>query len=514
MLTYPSVLARTVRLYADRPAILDLQGTSSWQQFCDRVGRAAGVLLSLGVERGQRYGLICRNGFRSAELICAGYWIGAVPVPINYRLAPPEIGFILDNAECEILILDNHFADLASTSELSPWFHRILLVAETATKSDRPEYDDLLRRASSAEMCECAEEDDAILLYTGGTTGRPKGVPLSHKNVVSNALQLGFELGPRSDDVYLHVAPMFHSADLLATPFILTGAAHVFLPKFSGKSVLEAIQRWRVTVTLMTPTMLIMTMQEPEIDHYDLSSLRQLIYGSSPMAVEWITRIVARFRDVEIVQAYGLTETSPILTLLHAVEHEQAVSTGKHDVLRSVGRQMPAVEMKIVDDQGRDLAVGEPGEVVVRGPNVVNRYLKRPEETKAAFRGGWFYTGDIARMDETGYLYLLDRKKDLIITGGEIVFSSEVEAVLYQNPKIHECAVIGVPDETYGESLLAAVVPTTGASLTEDELIAHCRGKIGGYKIPRRYVFLDHLPKSAMDKILKTELRRAYSGKA
>jgi len=510
MLTLGSTLARTVRLYGDRPAVFDGHDALTWRQFADRIARAAGVLLSLGVERGHRYGLICRNGLQNAELIQAGYWMGAVPVPVNYRLAPPEIAYVLDDAACGLVIVEDVFTDVIGASELQPRADKILLAAAEAGGSNRPHYEELRTQAEPARMHESAEGDDAILLYTGGTTGRPKGVPLSHKNIVSNALQLGCELGPRGDDVYLHVAPMFHSADLLATPFFITGAAHVYLPKFSGEAVLGAIQSFGVSVALMTPSMLIMTMQEPDFARYDISSLRQLIYGSSPMAAEWIVKMLDRFPGVEMVQSYGLTETSPILTVLSMAEHEQAVASDRLDILRSVGRPMPGVDMKIVDDEGAELPVGDAGEVVVRGPNVADRYLNRPEETEAAFRGGWFFTGDIGRLDDRGYLYLLDRKKDLIITGGEMVFSSEVEAVLYQNPKVHECAVIGVPDETYGEALLAAVVPAPGESPTEEELIAHCRGKIGGYKIPRRYVFLDHLPKSAIDKVLKTELRQTY----
>ncbi len=193
-------------------------------------------------------------------------------------------------------------------------------------------------------------------------------------------------------------------------------------------------------------------------------------------------------------------------------EHRRAIETGEHELLRSAGRPVPGVELRIANETGQDVPADGAGEVVVRGPNVTRGYLKRPEATETAFRAGWFHTGDIGRIDDRGYLYLLDRKKDLIITGGEIVYSSEVEAVLYQNPKVHECAVIGVPDETYGEALLAAVVPAPGQTLSDEELIAHCRDSIGGYKIPRRYVFLEELPKSAMDKILKTELRRQYGG--
>lgn len=513
MLTLTSALARTVRLYGDRAAVLDHEGRLTWSEFAQRVARAGSALRSLGVGRGKRYGIIARNSFRQAELIHAGYWIGAVPVPVNYRLAPPEIVYALENAECKLLILEGLFGELLASSDLDSWSGEVLLVGSAKIGADLSRYDTLLDQVEPAAMCDCAEQEDALLIYTGGTTGRAKGVRLSHRNIVSNALQLGFELGPRGDDVYLHVAPMFHSADLLATPYAMAGAAQVFLPKFSGRGVLEAIQHYGVTVSMMTPTMLILTMREPDIETYDLSSLRQLIYGSSPMAAEWIEKMLQSFQGVELIQGYGLTETSPILTLLHMADHKRAIETGEHELLRSAGRPVPGVELRIVDEAGEEVLAGGAGEVVVRGPNVTKGYLKRPEATEAAFRAGWFHTGDIGRLDDQGYLYLLDRKKDLIITGGEMVFSSEVEAVLYQNPKVHECAVIGVPDETYGEALFAAVVPAPGQTLNDEELIAHCRDKIGGYKIPRRYVFLEELPKSAMDKILKTELRRRYGGR-
>ena len=514
MLTLTSTIQRTVRLYGDRIAILDSERHFTWGQFTERVARAATVLRSLGVESGGRYGIICRNNFRNAELIHAGYWMGAVPVPINYRLAPLEIAYILDNAACELLVVEDVFVELTKANELSPWLDRVLLVSSSKVDVSWPQYEALLEQAKRAAAHSSAEEDDALLLYTAGTTGRAKGVRLSHRNIIANALQLGFELGVRSEDVYLHIAPMFHSADLLATAYTLKGAAHAFLPKFSPPRVLEAVQTFGVTSTMMTPTMVIMTIQEQDLEAYDLSSLRQLIYGSSPMAAEWIKKMLERLQGVEIVQAYGLTETSPILTLLHIAEHMEAIESGQHAILKSAGRSIPAVDMKLVDTDDQEVVLGQPGEVIVRGPNVTKGYLKRPDATEVAFRGGWFYTGDIGRMDERGYLYLLDRKKDMIITGGEIVFSSEVEAVLYQHPGVHECAVISVPDETYGESLLAAVVPVPGQTLSDQELIVHCRGKIGGYKIPRRYVFLEALPKSAMDKVLKTELRQIYGDRA
>ena len=514
MLTLTSMIKRTLRLHGERMAVLDSESSFTWRQFTDRVVRAASALQTLGVSPGERFAILCRNGFRNAELMQAGYWLGAVPVPINYRLAPPEIAYILDDAECKLVAVEDVFSETMNSESLAPWTDKVLLVSPETSNSTWPQYQVLLSKAEPIPAYDAAEDDDAIIIYTGGTTGRPKGVRLSHRNIVSNALQLACEMQPRGDDVFLHVAPMFHSAEFLSNPFVLSGAAHVYLPKFSGRALLEAIQNFGVTCTLLTPTMIIMTLQEKAFDQYDIFSLRQIMYGSSPMAAEWIRRAMARINNVEFIQSYGLTETAPILTTLSMADHEQAIESGSNELLHSVGRQLVGVDIKLVDEQGNEVAIGEPGEVVVRGPNIAKGYLKRPEADAEAFRDGWFYSGDIARIDERGYLYLLDRKKDMIISGGELVFSLEVESVLYQHPKVQECAVVGVPDETYGEALLAAIVLAPGETVSDEELISFCCGKIGGYKIPRRYVFLDELPKSAMNKVLKLELRQRYGGEA
>ena len=510
MLTMVSAIERARRLYARRPAIVDDEGIFTWTAFTDRTMRAAGALGSLGVKPGDRYAILSRNTFRHAELIHAGYWMGAVPVPVNFRLAAPEIRYILEDAECRILAVDEALIELATAPELAPWREGIVHVGAGSADVAWPQYEALLAAASPAPAHPSGEDDDAILLYTGGTTGRAKGVPLSHRNVYSNGQQCAIALGMRGDDVFIHAAPMFHSADLLGTGFTLLGAAHVYLPQFTPAAMLSALQRHRVSFAFMAPTMIIMTLQDEQFEDYDLSALRQIFYGSSPMAVEWIRRAMERFQNAELQQGYGLTETSPILTTLDADEHHAAIESGDFERLKAVGRPVTGVDMLIVDDHDDPLPPGEPGEVVVRGPNVTKGYLNRPDETEEAFRGGWFHTGDIGRMDEDGFMYLLDRKKDMVITGGENVYTSEVEAALYQHPGVSEAAVVGIADEKYGEALFAVIVPAAGASLDADEIIAHCRRLIGGYKIPRRMAFVDEMPKSAMGKILKIELRRIY----
>ncbi len=512
MLTMVSAIERARRLYGGRPAIVDDEGTFTWTEFSDRAMRAAGVLAGLGVKPGERFAILSRNTFRHAELIHAGYWMGAIPVPINFRLAAPEIRHILEDSESGVLAVDEALTGLAGAPGLAPWRERILHVGAAPGDGGRPDYETLLAGAAPAEAHRSGEDDDAILLYTGGTTGRGKGVRLSHRNVYANGQQCALALGMRGDDVYIHAAPMFHSADLLGTGFTLLGAAHVYLAQFTPETMLGAMERHRVTFAFMAPTMLILMLQDPAFARFDVSALRHIFYGSSPMAVEWIKRAMERFPNAELQQGYGLTETSPILTTLDADEHRRAIEAGSLERLKAAGRPVTGVDMLIVDDRDRPVPTGGAGEVVVRGPNVAKGYLNRPAETQEAFRGGWFHTGDVGRMDEEGFMYLLDRKKDMVITGGENVYTSEVEAALYQYPGVNECAVVGVADERYGEALFAVIVPAPGVSLAEDEIVAHCRARIGGYKIPRHMAFVDEMPKSAMGKILKTELRRIYGG--
>ena len=511
MLTMSSALDRCRRLYGDRRAIVDSEGTWTWTEHLARIARVASVLKAHGVKPGERFGILSRNMFRHCELLHAGYWMGAVPVPVNIRLAAPEIAFILQDADVKALAVDEPFLPLLAHEQIASFAKNAFAVAPKPLGGALPDYESLLKSAEPAPLVESKEDDDAILLYTGGTTGRSKGVRLTHRNVVSNGMQCAMEMGFRGTDTYLHIAPMFHSADLLGTGFTLLGGSHAYLPQFSPKNVLTAIQDLRVTATMLAPTMIIMTLQELKPSDFDLKSFRWFLYGSAPMAPEWIAKSIEAFPGVEVCQGYGLTETSPILTYLDFDEHKKALAARDYSRLKAAGRPIAGVDMRILDDKGREVPLGQAGEVVVRAPNVTKGYLNLPDATKAAIRDGWFHTGDVGRMDEEGFMYLLDRKKDMIITGGENVYTVEVEQALYQHPAVAECAVVGLPDEKYGESLFAAIVMQPGKTLTKEQIIEHCRQRIGGYKVPRQMVFLPALPKSAMGKILKTEIRKEYS---
>jgi len=504
-----SALLSARRNHAGRPAVIDGKRIYSWSEHVERVARLAAGLQGLGLKAGSRLGILSRNSFRQAELLHAGYWSGVIPVPVNVRLAPREIEFVLDDAGCEMLAVDPVLLPLLDKPEFATWREKVLLLDIEGT--GRPSHEALIAGHAAAPPCDPHDDEDAILIYTGGTTGRAKGVRLTHGNIVSNGLQVGVTLGIRHDDIYLHVAPMFHSADLLATALTLTGGAHCYLPEFSAAAFLEAIQASRITFTMLAPSMLTMVLQCPEFGRYDLSSLRIQVYGSSPMPEKWICRALAALPDAKVTQGYGLTETAPILSFLEHRHHLEALAAGNTKRLASAGKLLPGIDLRIVDDDGNDVPLGSSGEVMVRGPNITPSYYHRPEANDEAFQGGWFRTGDIGCEDEEGFLYLLDRKKDMIVTGGENVYSSEVETALWTHPGVADAAVIGVPDEIYGEAVFGVIVAKSGVVLVDADLIAHCRGHIGGYKIPRRFAFVDALPKSALGKVLKSELRQRFS---
>ncbi|VCU68920.1 Long-chain-fatty-acid--CoA ligase [Pigmentiphaga humi] len=508
MLTLPHLLQNTVQAYGRRRAIIDPAGELSWNEYLERVARTAGLLRGLGLAPGHRFATLCRNSVRHAQLLLAGFWAGVVPAPLNFRLAPAELDAMLEDAGCGAIMADEEFAPLFERAPLSRWRDRVVLVAAAPASGALPAMDALLEASPRLAAHESRENDVALLLYTGGTTGRGKGVRLTHRNIVANALQLARVMAPGPDDVYLHVSPMFHSTDLKATVVTMFGGGHVYLNEFSPRSVLEAIERNGVTIASLVPTMIVGILKEADPRSHDLSRLRLISYGTAPMDEQWLRKAMASFGHVGFHQCYGLTETSPYLAILDEAGHRLGLDA-RPDLLRSAGRLLPGTMVRFVDDEGRDAAPGEPGEILVGGPQVADGYHNRPQENATAFRDGWLHTGDVGRLDQDGYLHILDRKKDMVITGGENVYTREVEAVLQRFPGIADAAVLGVPDAKYGEALLAAIVPA-GAPPAPEDIIRFCRDHLGGYKIPRRFMFVEAFPRSPLGKIRKHELRDIY----
>jgi len=342
------------------------------------------------------------------------------------------------------------------------------------------------------------------LIYTSGTTGRPKGVMLTHAATLANVDHINYWMPHGEGAVYLHAAPLFHIADfpfLFAAPAF--GACQVTTPKFSPAGFCEKVERERVSRTVLVPTMIKLLTQFPDLERHDLTSLKQLGYGGSPIAPELIGRVREVFPHLELLQIYGSSETG-FLTGLRDDEHTP-------QRLLSCGRPAPGIEVRVVDERGRQLGIGQPGELVARGANVMRGYWNSPDESAHAFRDGFFRTGDVGYRDAEGYFYVLDRLKDMIVTGGENVYSGEVEAVLYEHPAIREAAVFGIPDAQWGELVMACVVVNPGMTLTANEVVAHCRRKLATYKIPRRVEFYpNELPKNGSGKILKLVLREPF----
>lgn len=485
-------LERAARHFPRSTAMVEEDGRrEDWATHVAGVARLAGALSAVGIGPGDRYAILSPNSVAQAALLHAGYWSGRVPVPLNHRLALPELAAILGKSGARVLFAAPALAGIAEALAAGGWDGRSVTLGEESAA--------LAAAAPSLDPAAVTEGDEAILLFTGGTTGEGKGVPLTHRNVVANGFQCATALGVAPEDLYLHVAPMFHSADLLGTAVTLAGGAHSYLAQPSPEAVVDAIEARGATMTMAPPVLLKGIVAQGLARRRALGRLRVFICGGATVALDLLAAAEAQMPGTAMVQGYGMTETAPILSFLHL---PQARALGAEEPLRSSGKPLAGVEIRLLEP-GPDGA----GELAVRGPNVFAGYLDRPADTAAAFREGWFRTGDVARIDGHGFLHIVDRLKDIVITGGENVYSIEVETVLLAHPAIAEAAVIGVPDAHWGERVVAVVVSRAGAVPELESLDTHCRARLGGYKVPREYRMLNELPKSALGKTLKVELK-------
>jgi len=503
-------LRRALQLNPHGIAILEGDRKLTWAQLGERVGRLAGALRQLGVAKGDRVAVLMLNSSRYLELYLAVGWAGAVIVPLNIRWSVGENRDALTDCTARLLVVDSAFKEAGKALAAAIPGLALVHADDGEPAAGVPGYESLLAAAEAIPDVMAGRDDVTGIFYTGGTTGRSKGVTLSHGNVMFNALQSLAEGVFPADAVYLHAPPMFHIANGWSMYcMFINGGINAVIKAFTPEAAAAAIERFRVTNTLFVPTMIQMFVDHPGIGKYDLSSLRQIVYGASPIAEAVLDRAMARLPGVRFLQAYGMTELSPLATVLMPEEHVGAGrAKGRH---RSGGRPSLGVEIRIVDADDRPVAPGTVGEIAVRGDNVMLGYWNRPEETAKAIVGGWMHTGDGGYMDEDGFVYIVDRIKDMIITGGENVYSTEVENVVAQHPAVQQCAVIGIPHPQWGEAVHAVVVVKPGTTLQPDELIAFCKERIGHYKCPRSVeVRTEALPLSGAGKILKRELRRPF----
>ena len=501
-------LQRTLQQNPDQLATVFGDRRRTYRQFGDRVARLAGTLQNLGMAAGDRVGMLALNSDRYLEYIMGVWWGGGVLNPVNIRWSVPEIVYSLDDCSTGILIVDEHFAPLAEQIRRSARHApRFIYAGEGEVPVGMLGFEQLIGQIAPVEDAGRGGEDLACIMYTGGTTGFPKGVMQSHLNLWSACMPRMVDMPPIRDGRLLHVAPLFHVAGMARALIQFTaGESHVLLSSFDAAQVLQVIERERITETLLVPTMILALLAHPDFDRHDLSSLKRLTYGASPSAGEMVEQVLARLPDLELSHSYGLTEACPVVSSNLPCNHTpQARKSG---LSRSVGRGGLGVNVKIVDPQGQEVARGMVGEIIVRGPNIMQGYWNKPEETAKALRDGWLFTGDGAYMDEQGYLFIVDRLKDMIVSGGENVYSAEVENVLARHPAVALCAVLGVPHEQWGEAVHAVVVRKPGAKVDAEQLRRYCREFIAPYKCPKTVEFRDELPLSAAGKVLKRELRK------
>jgi acyl-CoA synthetase (AMP-forming)/AMP-acid ligase II len=500
-------LHRNLQQNPDRPATICRDRIRTMAESVDRISRLAGALEGLGVQPGDRVGMLALNSDRYYEYFYAVWWVGAAVNPVNIRWSPAEIAYSLRDCDTRVLFVDDAFAPmLPALREQFPDLSTVIHCGDDDLPAEALDYESLIADNAPIEDIRAGGDELAGVFYTGGTTGHPKGVMLSHNNLLASAfggVSTGHFNTPGGQ--FMHTAPMFHLAAIGSlVSGALVGSTHVIIPMFSPAALMAAISEHQITDTLLVPTMIQMLVDDPHIGDSDLSSLVKLMYGASPISEALLERARKVFPSAGFAQGYGMTETSPLVSLLTPADHDVPA------LHRSAGRAAPNVEVRIVDEGDNEVPRGEVGEVIVRGDNVMLGYWNRPDESAAALRGGWMHTGDGGRMDENGYLFIVDRIKDMIITGGENVYSAEVENALASHPAVAACAVIGVPDPDWGERVHAVVVLLPGQQATADQIRTHCKGLIAGYKSPRSVDFVDALPMSGAGKILKRELRKQY----
>ncbi|MFZ5643607.1 MAG: class I adenylate-forming enzyme family protein [Bacillota bacterium] len=502
------ILERGALVYPDREAMVFKNTRLTYRELNDRVNRLANYLLSLNLAGSKHVAVLAENCHQYAEVYFAAAKAGHVTVPLNYRLSTREMAEIITDAEVKVLFFGKSFASQAGELAEKSGFNSVICF------DDRQEgcryYEELLEGFPGTNPgIEVDENQMAILMYTGGTTGRPKGVMLSHRNLMTTTYDNVMLCNLDKESSTCFILPFFHIAWWPVPTVLFAGGKVVVLERPDLTEILRLIQDEKCRHINSVPTIYNWLLMHPELEKYDLSSLKMMSYAGSPIAPELLKKLISKFGDI-FYQGYGLTEAAPTLTNLLPEDH---IVEGPPELtrrLKSCGRQSNFPRVRVVTADGRDVRPKEVGEIIARGKNVMLGYWKNPEQTAKTIRNGWLHTGDMGTVDEDGYIYLVDRKNDMIITGGENVYPREVEDVLYEHPAVMEATVFGVPDHKWGESVKAVVVLKAGMDAGEDELIQFCKARLAGYKCPKSVEFRGSVPKSLVGKILRNEVKKDY----
>jgi fatty-acyl-CoA synthase len=504
------ILRRTARRYPDKTALIAGQSRWTYSEFDSMVNRTANALVERGIAKSDRLAILSHNSWQFVILSFSAARVGAVLVPINFMLTSHEVSFILEHSAAKGVLAEDALIPVAHEailmSGINPIVRGSLCLATETAPTGWESVERWARHPDDREPSVRIEEDDPIrLMYTSGTEARPKGALLTSRSLIAQYVSCVVDGAMERDDVEIHALPMYHCAqlDCFFGPDVYLGATSVILPRPAPDLLLSAVSEHRATKLFCPPTVWISLLRSPSFDRTDLSSLRKGYYGASPMPVQVLKELQDRLPHVQLWNFYGQTEMAPVATILGP--SDQLSRAG------SAGRAVLNVETKLIDDQGREVAPGMIGEIVHRSPQATIGYFQDEKATEEAFREGWFHSGDLGVMSTDGYLTVVDRKKDMIKTGGENVASREVEETIYQLPGVAEVAVFAVPDETWIEAVTAAVVPRDDQRLTSEDILGHCRGVLAGYKVPKHVLVLEALPKNPSGKTLKRELREKYA---
>jgi long-chain acyl-CoA synthetase len=500
---------RALQQHPQRIATIAYGRRRTYAEFVGRVQRLAGGLRALGVRKGDRVGILSLNSDRYLEVFMAVFWLGAAINPANTRWSAKELAFSFNDCETTQLFVDDaHLPLMGEVLAESHTLREVIYLGKEICPVGMLDYEQLIAQSDPVDDVDARGPDLAAVFYTGGTTGFPKGVMITHEGLLGaalNRLAIGYPVGP----VYLHAAPIFHLAGALGVWWqFIAGGTNILLPSFNALQFMETVQNERVTDTLLVPTMIQMVLDHPEFSRFDLTSLKFMVYGASPISETLLDRLSVALPQLSLMQGYGMTELSGCVTYLPPYYHTaEGRALGK---LRSAGRAAAMAEIKIVDDEGNEVPRGTVGEIAARGMSAMTGYWNRPEDSARTLRDGWVHSGDGAYMDDEGFIFIVDRLKDMVVSGGENVYSAEVENAILKHPAIASCAVIGIPSEKWGESVHAVVVLKQGQDVSEADLIEHCKALIANYKCPRTVEVRTELPLSGAGKIQKNKLREPH----
>ena len=507
-----TLFTKSARTFPEKLALCQEEREWTYAEANSRINSLANGLRGIGLEKGEKVAILAFNCPQFLETLFACFKAGLCTVPINLRLHPSEYSYIVDHSDCAAIVFSEDFREpLSALGGHLPKVRHFICLSDGL--NEMLDYECLINSNSPDFADVYVERDDlAWIFYTSGTTGAPKGAMLSHGNLLAMTMNFYADIHPLGpEDAVLHAAPLSHGSGLYSLANVGKAANNVILGSrsFDPEIVCATIQKRKITNMFAAPTMIKMLVSFPEISKYDLSSLKCLNYGGGPIYLEDLKEALRKLPDC-LVQLYGQGEAPMTITYLRREEHLLIGNKEQMERLKSAGIARTDVEVRVVDEDDNEVSAGTMGEIVVRGEVVMKGYWKNAEATAETLRNGWLHTGDLGKMDDRGYIYLLDRSKDMVISGGENIYPREVEDILLRHPAIHEVAVIGVPDEKWGEALKAVVSLKPGAKVSEEEIIDFCKRNLASYKKPKSIEFVDVIPKNPYGKILKKDLREKY----